>query len=75
MHSVNHPHNVKMFSVSNHTISLSVGHPFFKTHFATSGQGVTGANVKQQLLGGIPVALPHLVLPAIDSINGITESW
>ncbi|KAJ4841310.1 hypothetical protein Tsubulata_025693 [Turnera subulata] len=37
VHSVHHPHDVKMFPVSNHAISISMGNPFFKNHFATGG--------------------------------------
>ncbi|XP_062171387.1 protein TIFY 6B-like isoform X2 [Alnus glutinosa] len=74
VHSVHRPHNVKMFSVSNQAISVSVGNPFFKNHFAT-GQNLAGATVKQPLLGGIPVAAPHSLIPTVASIAGITEPW
>jgi jasmonate ZIM domain-containing protein len=73
-HDVHRPHNVKMFSVSNQAISVSVGNPFFKNPFAT-GQNLAGATVKQPLLGGIPVAAPHSIIPTVASIAGITEPW
>nr|AEP60134.1 JAZ3 [Vitis rupestris] len=70
-----HPHDVKMFPVSNQTISVSMGNPFFKTHFAAAGQNMVGAALKQQLLGGIPVSAPHGILPSAGSFAGITEPW
>ncbi len=66
VHTVHRPHDVKMFSVSNQAISVSVGNPFFKNHFATAGQNLAGATMKQQLLGGLPVTGPTA---------GITEPW
>ncbi|KAE9613897.1 putative transcription factor TIFY family [Lupinus albus] len=68
---VNHPHDVKMFSVSNQAIT---GNPFLKSHFATADPNMNGVNVKQPLFGGIPVTAPHSVLPAIGSIAAMTES-
>ncbi|TXG57185.1 hypothetical protein EZV62_018498 [Acer yangbiense] len=73
--SVHHPHDVKTFPV-NQAISGSVNnHPFFKNHFATVGQNLSEANnMKQQLLGGIPVATPHSSLATFGSVGrGITE--
>lgn len=70
-----HPHDVKMFPVSNQTISVSMGNPFFKTHFAAAGQNMVGAALKQQLLGGIPLSAPHGILPSAGSFAGITEPW
>ncbi|MED6180512.1 hypothetical protein PIB30_011029 [Stylosanthes scabra] len=67
VNSVNRPHDVKMFSVSNQTISVSVGNPYLKNHFATPAQNTGSANVKQTLLGGIPVTPLH-------SVAGIPES-
>ncbi|KAK7358253.1 hypothetical protein VNO77_00179 [Canavalia gladiata] len=74
VNSANHPHDVKMFSVSNQAISVSLGNPFLKNHFATSGQNMNGTNVKLPLLGGIPVTAPHSVLPTVGAVAGITES-
>lgn len=59
-------HDVKMFSVGN---------PFFKNHFATTGQNLAGVNLKQQLPGGIPATAPHLLIPTAANITGITEPW
>lgn len=75
MNSVNRPHDVKMFSVSNQAISVSTGNPFLKSHFATAGHNMNGANVKQPLLGGIPVTAPHSVLPTIGAVAGMPDSW
>ncbi|RDY04259.1 Protein TIFY 6B, partial [Mucuna pruriens] len=73
VNSVNRPHDVKMFSVSNQAISVSLGNPFLKNHFATAGQSMNGTNVKQPLLGGIPVIAPHSVLPSVGAVAGMTE--
>ncbi|XP_041014647.1 protein TIFY 6B-like isoform X2 [Juglans microcarpa x Juglans regia] len=73
-HFVHHPHDVKMFSVANQAISIPVGNPFFKNHFA-SGQNLVGTTVKQPLLGGIPVTAPHSSIPTVASIAGTTEPW
>ncbi|MED6204450.1 hypothetical protein PIB30_009463 [Stylosanthes scabra] len=74
VNSVNRPHDVKMFSVSNQAISVSGGNPYLKNHFATAGQNMGNANVKQTLLGGIPITQPHSVLPTIGPVTGIPES-
>ncbi|KAL5827897.1 hypothetical protein ACOSQ3_019748 [Xanthoceras sorbifolium] len=71
-HPMHRPHNVKTFPVSQ-AISVSVDNPFFKNPFATVGQNLGGANTKQQLPGGIPVATPHSSLPTFGSVGGITE--
>ncbi|KAJ4823532.1 hypothetical protein Tsubulata_034054 [Turnera subulata] len=71
VHSVHHPHDVKMFPVSNHAISISMGNPFFKNHFATGGPS---SAMKPQLLGGVPVSAPLSVMPSIGSVEGVTES-
>ncbi|KAJ4825778.1 hypothetical protein Tsubulata_029397 [Turnera subulata] len=67
VHSVHHPHDVKMFPVSNHAISISMGNPFFKNHFAAGGPS---SAMKPQLLGGVPVSAPHSVMPSIGSVEG-----
>ena len=46
---------LQMFSVSNQAISVSVGNPYLKNHFASAAQNIGSANVKQTLLGGIPI--------------------
>ncbi|XP_019446228.1 PREDICTED: protein TIFY 6B-like isoform X4 [Lupinus angustifolius] len=71
VNSVNRPHDVKMFSVSNQAVT---GNPFLKSHFATAGPNMNGVNVKQPLFGGIPVTASHSVLPTIGSIAAMTES-
>lgn len=71
MYSVHRPHDVKMFSVPNQAISVSMGNPFLKDQFTTAGPNL--AAMKQQLLGGIPVTYPHTILPSACSIAGITE--
>ncbi|TKY69257.1 TIFY 6B [Spatholobus suberectus] len=74
VNSVNRPHDVKMFSVPNQAISVSMGHPSLKNHFATVGQNMNGASVNQPLLGGIPVTAPHSVLPIVGAVAGMTET-
>lgn len=73
--SVHRSHDIKTFPVSNQAIPVSINNPAFKNHFGTIGQNMGGANVKQQLLGGIPVTSPHAVLPTIGSFGGEPESW
>jgi jasmonate ZIM domain-containing protein len=71
MYSMHRSHDVKMFSVPNQATSVSLGNPYLKDHFAVAA---TAANVKQPLLGGIPVATAqHYILPTTCSIAGITE--
>nr|ACU18724.1 unknown [Glycine max] len=74
VNSVNHPHGMKMFSVPNQAISVSMGHPSLKNHFATVGQNTNVATVKQPLLGGIPVTVPHSVHPIVGAVAGMTET-
>ncbi|XP_027340468.1 protein TIFY 6B-like isoform X2 [Abrus precatorius] len=74
VNSMNRPHDAKIFSVSNQAISVSLGNPFLKNHFATAGQNLNGTNMKLPLLGGIPVTAPHSVLPTIGAVAGTTES-
>ncbi|KAJ4710042.1 TIFY 6B-like protein [Melia azedarach] len=69
VHALHRPHDLKTFPVSNQAISVSINNPFFKNHFATIGQNLGGANMKQQLLGGIPVTAPHSALPTIGSVG------
>ncbi|WJX10318.1 hypothetical protein P8452_01057 [Trifolium repens] len=59
--------------VSNQAISVSAGHSFLKNHYATFGQNMNGANVKQPLLGGFSVTKPHPVLPIGGTVAGLTE--
>ncbi|CAJ1936819.1 unnamed protein product [Sphenostylis stenocarpa] len=72
--SVNHPHDVKMFSVPNQAISVSLGNPFLKNHFATAGHNMNGTGVMQPLLGGIPVSVPHSALPNAGAVAGMIQS-
>lgn len=74
VHSVHRSHDIKSFPVSNQAIPVSINNPVFKNQFATIGQNMGGANVKQQFLGGIPVTSPHTVLPTIGSFGGVHES-
>ncbi|KAI4357582.1 hypothetical protein L6164_001521 [Bauhinia variegata] len=60
--------------VPNQAISVSMGHPLLKNHFAGVGQSMAGTNVKPQLLGGLPVTAPHSVLPTVGSVSKMTES-
>ncbi|XP_059649484.1 protein TIFY 6B-like isoform X2 [Cornus florida] len=72
-HSLHLSHDVKELPVSGQTISVSMNHPFFKTHFTGSGQNFLGATTKQHLFGGIPVTAPHSALPSLGSVAGINE--
>nr|AIY25010.1 JAZ9 [Hevea brasiliensis] len=74
VHSVHHPHDMRMFPVSNHASSISLSNPFFKNYYATSGQSTAGATAKPQLLGGIPVTTPQTILPTFGSVTGMMES-
>lgn len=74
VHLLNRSQDVKMFSAPNQAISVSMGYPFLKNHFTTVGQHMVGNDVKQQLLGGMPVTLPHLVPTEIGSVAAMTES-
>ncbi|XP_031271729.1 protein TIFY 6B-like isoform X3 [Pistacia vera] len=65
---------IQTFPVSNQGISVSVNNPFFKNHFGTNGQSLVGANTKPQVLGGIPIATSHSILPTAGSV-GFTEPW
>ncbi|KAJ9153059.1 hypothetical protein P3X46_026548 [Hevea brasiliensis] len=65
---------IQMFPVSNHASSISLSNPFFKNYYAPSGQNVSGATVKPQLLGGIPVTTPQTILPTVGSVTGMMES-
>ncbi|BAT72742.1 Protein TIFY 6B Jasmonate ZIM domain-containing protein [Vigna angularis] len=73
VNSVHRPHDVKMFSVPNQAISVSMGNPFLNNHFATGGQNMNGTSVKQPFLGGIPVSVPHLVIPNAGAVAGMGE--
>ncbi|PON62718.1 Jasmonate-zim domain protein [Parasponia andersonii] len=75
VYSVHHPHDVKMFSIPNQAIAVSMGNPFLKDQFTAAGQNMAAATMKQPLLGGIPVTSQHSVLPTACSIAGITEPW
>ncbi|GFZ21283.1 jasmonate-zim-domain protein 3 [Actinidia rufa] len=68
-------HDVKMHPAANQPISVSMGNPLFKTHFAGAGQNFAGTTMKQQFLGRIPVTAPISVLPSLGSIAGTTEPW
>ncbi|KAI5579921.1 hypothetical protein POPTR_008G133400v4 [Populus trichocarpa] len=74
VHSMHHPHDVKMFPVSNHAIPISMGNHFFKNHYPATGQNMAGTTTKPQLLGGIPVTAPHSILPMVGSVAGVTDS-
>lgn len=70
---MNRPHDVKIFSVSNQAISVPAGHPFLKNHFATVGQNMNAATVKQPLLAGSPFTAPHSVIPSVGAVAGLVE--
>ena len=74
VHSMHHPHDVKMFPVSNHAIPISTGNHIFKNHYPATVQNMDGTTTKPQLLGGIPVTAQHLTLPMVGSVAGVTDS-
>ncbi|KAG5240506.1 hypothetical protein OIU76_013884 [Salix suchowensis] len=74
VHSMHHPHDAKMFPVSNHAIPISTGNHIFKNHYPATVQNMAGTTTKPQLLGGIPVTAQHLTLPMVGSVAGVTDS-
>ncbi|KAB5538053.1 hypothetical protein DKX38_015586 [Salix brachista] len=74
VHSVHHPHDVKMFPVTDHAISISTGNPFFNNHYPATGQNTAGTTMKPQLLGGFPVTAPLSILPMVGPVAGVTDS-
>ena len=71
---LNRPQDLKMFLAPNQAIPVSMGHPFLKNHFPNVGQNIASMNVRQQMLGCIPVTLPHLASTSIGSVPAMTES-
>ncbi|GMI83458.1 JASMONATE-INSENSITIVE 3, jasmonate-zim-domain protein 3 [Hibiscus trionum] len=67
VHHVQRPYDLKMFPVSDHSVSSLAINPFIRNPFSTS--------MKPQLLGGIPVTTPHSGLPTLSSFGGSIESW
>ncbi|KAF6150864.1 hypothetical protein GIB67_020947 [Kingdonia uniflora] len=71
---VHHPSDIRSFPVSNHTISVSASHPFFKSHLAATGHNFSPTPTKQQQpLGGIPVTTPNLMFPYVSSVAVTSE--
>ncbi|CAL2232585.1 unnamed protein product [Prunus armeniaca] len=60
------PCEIQMISVTNQGFSVPVSNPFFKNHFATTGQNFAATTIKQQLQG-IPVTAPYSILPVAGS--------
>nr|QIZ03057.1 JASMONATE ZIM-domain protein 4-3 [Fragaria x ananassa] len=73
--SVHCPYDVKMFSVSNQGITVPMGNPYLKNHFASMGQNFAVTTTKQQFFGGMPVTTQYSVPPSPGSIVGTTEPW
>ncbi|KAJ6899069.1 hypothetical protein NC652_025533 [Populus alba x Populus x berolinensis] len=74
VNSAHHPHDIKMFPVANHAISISTGNPFFNNHYPATGQNMFGTTLKPQLLGEFPVTAPHSILPMAGPVAGATDS-
>ncbi|XP_034911208.1 protein TIFY 6B isoform X1 [Populus alba] len=74
VNSAHHPHDIKMFPVANHAISISTGNPFFNNHYPATGQNMFGTTMKPQLLGEFPVTAPHSILPMAGPVAGATDS-
>ncbi|XP_021909900.1 protein TIFY 6B-like [Carica papaya] len=75
VHSLHRQYEMKMFPVANQAVSVPMSSGFFQNHFATCGQNLPAATMKSQLLGGIPVATAHSVLPAVGCVGGMAEPW
>ncbi|RWR79589.1 protein TIFY 6B-like protein [Cinnamomum micranthum f. kanehirae] len=76
-HSVDGSHcsqEIRTFPVSNHSFSVPMTNHFFKIHGALGGPIATTNPVKQQPLGGIPVANPHHIVPVMGSMAGTYAS-
>nr|QIZ03056.1 JASMONATE ZIM-domain protein 4-1 [Fragaria x ananassa] len=73
MQSVYRPYDMKMFSVSNQGITVPMGNPYLKNHFASMGQNFAVTTTKQQFFGGMPVTTQYSVPPSPGSIVGTTE--
>ncbi|XAR72206.1 hypothetical protein NMG60_11018771 [Bertholletia excelsa] len=71
---LNHPsHDFKKLPTANQPISASMSNPFFQTHFSGASQNSSGATIKQQLLGGVPVTSPQTIHPSCGSVSRTTE--
>lgn len=64
-------HDVKMAVCPNQTVASSMSNPPFKTHLVSTGQTLAHGNMKQPLLGGIPLMAQH----CIRRTAGVTENW
>nr|DAD35744.1 TPA_asm: hypothetical protein HUJ06_006384 [Nelumbo nucifera] len=73
-HATNHPPDVRMFP-ANQTISIAMNNLFIKTQNTTMGQNMAAATMKQQPLGGIPVATAHSILPTAGSMARTFDPW
>eukprot|EP00268_Persea_americana_P028383 TRINITY_DN27551_c0_g2_i4.p1 TRINITY_DN27551_c0_g2~~TRINITY_DN27551_c0_g2_i4.p1 ORF type:complete len:391 (+),score=96.10 TRINITY_DN27551_c0_g2_i4:199-1371(+) len=76
-HSVDGSHcsqEIRTFPVSNHSFPVPMTNHFFKIHGALGGPSATTNPVKQQPLGGIPVANPHHIVPVMGSMAGTHAS-
>ncbi|XAR63666.1 hypothetical protein NMG60_11023690 [Bertholletia excelsa] len=67
--------DVKMIPAASQPISVSMGSPFFKTHFSGASQNFAAATTKQQIFGGIPPTAPHSIRPSLGAVSGTTEPW
>ena len=56
-------------------LPICMSNPFLKTHFAGAGQNLAGASLKQQFIGGVPVAAPCSFLASSSFAAGTTEPW
>ncbi|XP_050373698.1 protein TIFY 6B-like isoform X2 [Argentina anserina] len=73
LQSMHRPYDMKMVSVSNQGISVPMGNPYLKNHFASMGQNFAVTTTKQQSFGGSPVTTTYLVPPSSGSLVGTTE--
>nr|XP_027097041.1 protein TIFY 6B-like isoform X1 [Coffea arabica] len=68
IHHVHLTHDAKM-------LPICMSNPFLKTHFAGAGQNLAGASLKQQFIGGVPVAAPCSFVASSSFVAGTTEPW
>ncbi|KAK9091486.1 hypothetical protein Sjap_024663 [Stephania japonica] len=64
-HLGNRSHDVRAFSVPNHTISVAMSNPFFKN----MGNNYGATSMKQQSLGGVPIPTSNTVVSGSDQRN------
>ncbi|XP_030468139.1 protein TIFY 6B-like [Syzygium oleosum] len=70
-----HPRDARVLPLSNQGIPASMGDPFFKTHFAATGQTLPGGMTRQKPPGGVLVSAPNSDHLTAGSTMGTAEPW